>query len=229
MKRFYEKVEVAETPGGFEVLLDGRPIRTPARHAFVLPTRALAEHVAAEWAAQGEQVDRAAMPLTRMAGTAIDGLAGRREETREAVARFAEADMLCYWADQPQRLVELQQAAWRPLLDWAEERFGARLEVTSSLNPVAQRADTLSALAAAVRDYDDFRLVALSIAAGTAGSLVVGLALVEGRVDAESAFEAAQLDESFQIDEWGEDAEAARRREAIRAEFRHVQRLIEAL
>ena len=229
MKRFYKEAHVGESGDGFEVLLDGRPIRTPARNRFVLPTRALADGVADEWAAQAEKVDRAAMPLTRMAGTALDGLAGRREETRAAVARFAETDMVCYWADQPQRLIERQQAAWRPLLDWTEERFGARLGVTSGLRPVDQPPAALAALSSVVSSYDDYRLVALSIAAGTASSLVIGLALVERRIDAAGAFEAAQVDESFQIEEWGEDVEATRRRDAVRAELGHVQRLIDAL
>ena len=101
MKRFYEKVGVEEAPGGWEVRLDGRAMRTPARQPFRLPTRALADLVAGEWAAQGEKIDHQSMPLTRMAGTAVDGFAGRREDTRRAVARFADADMLCYWADQP--------------------------------------------------------------------------------------------------------------------------------
>ncbi|PJK28612.1 ATP12 family chaperone protein [Minwuia thermotolerans] len=229
MKRFYEKVGVEEAPGGWEVRLDGRAMRTPARQPFRLPTRALADLVADEWAAQGEKIDHQSMPLTRMAGTAVDGFAGRREDTRRAVARFAEADMLCYWADQPQRLIERQQAQWRPLLDWAEDRFGARLQVTSSLNPVRQSPAALEALERAVRSYDDFRLAGLSVAAGAAGSLVIGLALVERRVDAAAAFEAAQLDESFQIEEWGEDAEAAHRRAAIRGELARVERLVGAL
>jgi chaperone required for assembly of F1-ATPase len=229
MKRFYSQVDVVAEDGRFAVRLDGRPVRTPARNLLAMPTRALAERVAGEWRDQDDEIDRMSMPLNRMTGTAIDGLAGRRAATAAAVAAYAETDLVCYWAEKPQALIERQQAAWRPLLDWTERRFNARLKATSGVLPVAQDDIALTRLRDAVAAYDDFRLVALSVATGAAGSLVIGLALVEREIDARGAFEAAALDESFQIAEWGEDAEAAKRREALRAEFAHVAELVAAL
>lgn len=229
MKRFYKSAGVSEIDGEFHVQLDGRAIRTPAKNLFALPTARLAELIAAEWNDQGDEVDRARMPLNRMAGTAIDGLAGKRAATVGAVANYAETDMVCYWAEHPQSLVEQQQAVWRPLVDWVAERHGAELQVASGVLPIRQDEATLAALRNAVAAFDNYRLVALSVATGMAGSLVIGLALVEGRLDAEAAFEAAQLDETYQIAEWGEDEIAEQRRAQLRTEFGHVERFVRAL
>jgi chaperone required for assembly of F1-ATPase len=229
MKRFYTTATVSESDDLFHVQLDGRAIRTPAKRPLAVPTAKLAEELAAEWNAQGDDVDRSAMPLNRMAGTAIDGLAGKRRETVDAVANYAGTDMVCYWADHPQNLVERQQATWRPLIDWVAERYDARLHVASGILPISQDETALSALKQAISEMDDFRLVALSVATGAAGSLVIGLALVEGRLGAQGAFDAAQLDESFQLDEWGTDEIAEQRRAALLAEFGHVERFVRAL
>lgn len=229
MKRFYKTADVREQDGAFHVQLDGRAVRTPARNLLAVPTRSLAEALAAEWNEQPEEIDREAMPLNRMSGTAIDGLAGKRAATVAAVARFAETDMVCYWADHPQTLIEQQQTTWRPLIDWTCETYGAGLQVASGILPIRQNEAALDRLRLAVDGLDDFRLVALSVATGAAGSLVIGLALVAGRLDADGAFEAAQLDESFQIAEWGADEIAEQRREALRTEFGNVERLARAL
>ncbi|MDF1722694.1 MAG: hypothetical protein P1U65_18635 [Minwuia sp.] len=229
MNRFYKTAGVAEVDQGFSVVLDGRPIRSPARQLVQVPTRALAQAIADEWDAQGEKIDSRAMPLMRMAGTAIDDLAGMRDLTADAVARYAETDMVCFWAAEPERLVQRQQATWRPLLDWLELRFDARLAVTSAIHAQEQPRAALDALRAHVTALDNFLLVPLSVATGTAGSLVIGLALVHGRIDAVQAFDAAQLDETFQIEEWGEDDEATRRRAGIRAEFAAVERFCRAI
>ncbi|MEC9345250.1 MAG: ATP12 family protein [Pseudomonadota bacterium] len=229
MKRFYATVATAPAGDGHQVLLDGRPIRSPARRPVILPSAALASAIAAEWEAQGEKIDPKSMPLMRMAGTAIDELAGMRAQTADAVARYGATDMVCYWSDRPQKLLERQQATWRPLLDWLEQRFGARLAVTTDLRALEQPPEALARLHQVVHGLDDFRLVPLSVATGTAGSLVIGLALLEGRLDAAGAFEAAQLDESHQIEEWGEDHEATVRREGIMAEFSAVERFVRAL
>ncbi len=229
MKRFYREVGTEAADGGHAVLLDNRPIRTPARKLLVVPTAALADAIAAEWDAQGEEIDRRAMPLMRMAGTAIDDLAGMRDQTADAVARYAETDMVCFWASEPQRLVERQQATWRPLLDWLEATYGAPLSVTSDIHVQSQPPASLTVLRRQVHGLDNFRLVPLSVATGTAGSLVIGLALVTGRIGAAQAFDAAQLDETFQIEEWGEDEEATRRRAGVREEFDAVERFCRAL
>lgn len=229
MKRFFTTATVAAQNGLFHVQLDGRAVRTPARNLLAVPARKLAEALVAEWNSQGEEVDRAAMPLNRMAGTAIDGLAGKRDETAQAVADYAATDMVCYWADHPQVLVEQQQATWRPLIDWVADRFGAQLLVSSGVLPIRQDDTALALLLQSVRELDDFRLVALSVATGASGSLVIGLALVAGRLDAQSAFDAAQLDETFQISEWGADDFSEERRAALLKEFGHVERFAKAL
>lgn len=229
MKRFYKAAGIQEADGGFQVQLDGRPVRTPARKLLSAPSRRLAEALAAEWEDQPEEIDQAAMPLNRMAGTAVDELAGKREATADAVARYAATDMVCYWADRPQTLIEQQQATWRPLIDWVGERYGAKLQVASGVLPIEQDASALAQLRRSVGEFDDFRLVGLSVATGAASSLVIGLALIEGRIDAQAAFDAAQLDESFQINEWGTDEIAEQRRAALLAEFGNVERFIRAL
>jgi len=229
MKRFYKVAGVSEQEAGFQVELDGRPVRTPARKLLAMPSRRLAEALAQEWDDQQDEIDQAAMPLNRMAGTAVDGLAGKRDATAVAVARYAATDMVCYWADHPQALVEQQQAAWRPLIDWVGERYGAQLQVASGVLPIAQEEAALEQLRRSVSDLDDFRLVGLSIATGAASSLVIGLALIDGRLDAQGAFDAAQLDESYQIAEWGTDEIAEQRRAALLADFGHVERFVRAL
>lgn len=229
MKRFYKAAEVEAGEGGYGVVLDGRPLRSPARRPLLLPTERLAQAIANEWEKQGETIDRRTMPLMRMAGTAIDDLAGHRAETADAVAGYAATDLVCYWASEPQRLVERQQAVWRPLIDWAESRFDVRFDVTTDLRVVSQPEATLAGMKAVVHALDNFRLVPLSVATGAAGSLVIGLALVHRRLRADAAFEAAQLDESFQIEEWGEDAEAAERRRNILTELQAVESFIAAL
>lgn len=229
MKRFHKSAGTEVAEGGHAVLLDGRLIRTPARRPLVVPSLSLAEAIAAEWDAQGEEIDRRAMPLMRMAGTAIDDLAGMRDQTAAAVARYAETDMVCFWAAEPQKLVERQQATWRPLLDWLAQEFAAPLVVTSDIHAQRQPPQSLRALHDHVHRLDSFRLVPLSVATGTAGSLAIGMALVLGRITAAQAFEAAQLDETFQIEEWGEDDEARRRRAGIVTEFEAVERFCRAL
>lgn len=229
MKRFYKNAEVRAQDGAFHVQLDGRAIRTPARNLMAVPTAALAEGLAIEWNSQSDEVDRTTMPLNRMAGTAIDGLAGKRAATVTAIARYAETDMVCYWAEHPHTLVEQQQATWRPLIDWVADTYGGRLQVASGILPIRQDETALARLRGSVDELDDFRLVGLSVATGAAGSLVIGLALVAGRVDAQGAFDAAQLDESFQIAEWGEDEIAEQRRADLLAEFKHVERFARAL
>lgn len=229
MNRFYKTAGVVQGDDGFSVVLDGRPIRSPARQLVQVPTRELAQAIADEWDAQGEKIDTRTMPMMRMAGTAIDDLAGMRDLTADAVAKYAATDMVCFWAAEPERLIERQQAIWQPLLDWLELQFDARLIVTSAIHAQDQPQTALDALRAHVMGLDNFLLVPLSVATGTAGSLVIGLALVHGRIDAVQAFDAAQLDETFQIEQWGEDDEATHRRAGIRAEFAAVERFCRAV
>ncbi len=229
MKRFYREASVAPAAAGFRLMLDGRPARTPAKNPLVLPARAAAQAVAAEWAAQPDEFDPAGMRLTRLANTAIDRVTPNREAVLAEVARFAQTDLVCYRAEAPADLAARQHEAWHGLVEWAEERFGARLRVTAGVLPTPQPDAALSALRDAIRAYDNFALTALHAATAAAGSLVIGLALGEGRIDAEGAFEASCLDELFQAARWGEDAEAAVRRVGLRADIAAASRFLALL
>ncbi|MGK9232809.1 ATPase [Inquilinus limosus] len=227
MKRFYKTVTVVPVGDGFGVALDGKPIRSPAKAGFVLPSRALADAVAAEWAAQADDVVPATMPLMQLAATAIDRVAPNREHIVDTVAGYGGTDLLCYRAEAPAALAERQKAAWQPLLDWAMTALDAPLTATSGIVHQAQPDSSLAALRAAVAAQDDWRLTALHQATALTGSLVLGLALLAGRIDADTAFELAELDASFQIERWGEDAEATARRATLRAELQAAARLVE--
>ena len=226
MKRFYSEVGVAPAEGGFGVSLDGKPLRTPAKAPLAVPSRALAEAIAAEWRAQGAEVSVAALPLTRLASTAIDLVTARRKEVAAEVGRYAGTDLVCYRAGHPPELAKRQQEAWQPLIDWATLRYDAPLEVTAGVVPIAQSPTTLRALAAAVDAFAALELAALHLATSACGSLVVALALVDGRLDAEQAFAVSQLDESFEIEQWGEDAEQMQRRAALKDDIMLAERFL---
>lgn len=225
MKRFYRAVAVASRSGalgaaGHEILLDSRPVRTPAKAPLALPTAALAERIAAEWDAQDKDIRPETMPLTQLANTAIDRVPRRRAEVVGEIAGYAGTDLVCYRASLPVELAARQGAAWQPLLDWIEARQGARLEIVEGLLPKPQPEPALAAIRAAVGAYDDFLLAALYLVTASAGSVVIALALAEGEIDPDEAFAAAHVDELFQAERWGEDAEAASRRAKIQADFR---------
>jgi chaperone required for assembly of F1-ATPase len=215
--------------GGFEVRLDNRPIRSPAKAPFVIPSEPLARGIAAEWEAQGDQIAPAEMPLMQLASTAVDLIGQKREAIIDGVAGYAGTDLLCYRAEHPQPLVERQAQRWQPLLDWATLRYDAPLQVCAGLMPKPQPAEALRALRAAVEAMDDWTLSAFQTATGACGSLVVALALFEGRIDAEEAFEISQLDETFQIEQWGEDAEFTKRRAALREDIAACRRFVDLL
>lgn len=219
MKRFYKNVSVAEKDGGFAVTLDGKQMRTRAKAPFLLPSAAVARAIVAEWECQGSTIEPQSMPVTRLAGTAIDRVAPARPSVIDELTAYAETDLLCYRADRPSELVARQDAAWRPLLDWAEEEFVAGLKVTVGILPQPQPKRALAALREVVAAYDDMMLAGLHSVTTAAGSLIIGLALAEGRIDAKDAFEASQIDEAFQIERWGEDAELDVQRSAIRADI----------
>jgi chaperone required for assembly of F1-ATPase len=229
VKRVYTRVEICRVAGSWGVTLDGRALRTPGKSALILPTEPLAAAIAAEWEAQRDDIRAATMPLFRLAATAIDRTAPRRDLVVDEVANYAGTDLVCYRADHPPALAARQQAVWQPLVDWATTRYDAALAVTCGIVPTRQSAAALRAFAAAVAALDDFRLTALHALTGACGSLVIALALLEGRLDAEAAFAASQLDESFQIEAWGEDAEAAQRRQALAADIAAAARFIALL
>ena len=229
MQRFYKEAGVTETPEGFGVALDGKPVSTPAKRPLRVPTRALAEAIAEEWLAQGEAIDPKRLPLTRLASIALDLVAPRRLAVVAEVAKYAGTDLVCYRAEQPPDLAARQHAAWQPLVDWATLRFDAPLTVTTSILPVTQPAASLKALESTVAAYDTHRLAALHLATAASGSLVVALAMIEGRIDAEAAFAAAELDESYEIERWGEDAEQAKRRAGLKEDIALAARFVSLL
>ena len=229
MKRFYEQAEAGETADGFQVLLDGRPVRTPAKAAMALPTRALAEAVAAEWRAQETEIRPPTMPLTQLASTTLDLTIRQREAVIDQLAAYAGTDLVCYRVDHPPELVAREGQAWQPLLDWAALRHDAALLAVSGIMPREQPEGARRALRAAVAAVDDWTLTALQTTVTACGSLVIGLALIEGRIDAAGAFEASQLHESYQIERWGEDHESTRHRAALRADIADVRRFAELL
>lgn len=219
-RRFYTEAGFAAVDGGFRLTLDGKSANTPARNPLVLPTLALAEKVAAEWAAQVAVIDPARMPLTRIANTAIDGVAPRLAAVAEDLAAYAATDLLAYRAGDPARLAAAQAAAWDPILDWARAELGARLILREGVMHVTQPPETVRALADAVAAVTDpFRLAALHTLTTLSGSLLIALAVLRGRLNPDEAWAAAHVDESYQADAWGRDAEAEARLAARRAEF----------
>jgi chaperone required for assembly of F1-ATPase len=218
-KRFYRTADVAEADGAFAVLLDGRPVRTPAKAPLRLPRRDFAETAAAEWAAQGERIDPATMPMTRLANSVVDGVAHRRDEVAADALRYAESDLLCYRAEAPERLVERQAAAWDPLLDWAEERFGARFLVADGIRFVKQDGESFTALRNFVLGLDPWPLAGLHQMTTIGGSLVVALAVADGRLDTETAFAVVTVDDAWSLETWGSDEEAEAKLAERRRDF----------
>ncbi|TMJ61130.1 MAG: ATPase [Alphaproteobacteria bacterium] len=229
MKRVYREAKARPVEGGWGVALDGRPMRTPAKHELIVPSAALAEAIAAEWDAQQDDVRPATMPLTRLAATAIDRTRAQRDQVIAETTKYAGTDLVCYRADHPPELVARQQAEWQPLIDWAMLRYDARLAVTSGIVPQPQSPAALKAFAAAVAAQDDLRLTALHAMTAACGSLVIALALLERHIDAAVAFAVSQLDETFQIEAWGEDAEAAARRQALKEDIAAAARFVQLI
>lgn len=226
LKRFYKQAAVAETEDGFAVHLDGRPVKTPAGRRLAVPFRALAEAMAGEWQEQGEEIKPKSMPMTQLASTALDRVGPERATILEQLIRFADTDLLCYRADFPPDLVARQTSQWQPLLDWAADILGGRLAVTSGVVAVPQPAEALAALLARLESYDDWRLCAAQAACAASGSLVLALAMVEGRLTGQQTYEVSQLDETYQIEQWGEDWEAADRRAALQRDILAAERLL---
>jgi chaperone required for assembly of F1-ATPase len=215
LTRFYESASVAPFEGGFALRLDGRGARTPAKRPLVFPTRALAELVAREWAAQGAAIDPSAMPATRIANSAIDGVAAAMPETRAELAAYAETDLLFYRAGAPEKLVAAQAAAYDSVLDWAHKTFGVRFILAEGIIHVRQPERALDAVRGALAAIDGpFALAALHVMTTLTGSILIALSVFRGAFSAEEAWRIAHVDEDFQIGIWGEDDEAMARRAA---------------
>jgi chaperone required for assembly of F1-ATPase len=216
VKRFYKQVSVATDNS---ILLDGKPIKTPAKGELVTPTRALAEAIAQEWREQGAEIKPATMLLTKLANTAIDRAEPLRQEILRELSEYAQSDLLCYRAAEPIELRRRQQLGWDPLFDWASKTFGARLTTTHGVGHIDQDGATVAALERHLRAQDRWRLTALHSATMLTGSLILALALAQGRVSAAQAFELSTIDEAFQAENWGPDHEAQRRAQQHAAEL----------
>lgn len=228
-KRFY-KIAAAERLGdGWTVALDGRTIKTPERAALAFPTRGLAEAIAAEWDAQEEYIDLLNLHLTRLANVAIDRTPDARDGMADELARFCETDLICHIAEEPEDLIALEEGHWAPVRDWAADTLGVILVTTEGVRATPQPDASL----AAARDYalslDDFRLTGVVYAAGLYGSALLAMAVCEGVLPAEEAFEMSKLDEAWQASRWGEDEEAAAATETKREEARAIGRWFRGL
>ena len=219
-KRFYQQAIAGQSEGMFVVLLDGHPLRTPSRKLVALPSLGLAQAVAAEWAAQAGSIDPKTMPLTRIANSTIESVAGEMQAVADEIIRYAGSDLVCYRAASPAALVAAQARHWDGVLDWARDSFGARFVLSEGVMFVAQAATTVAAVKAGLsRCVGDgaqapFRLAALSVMTTLTGSALIALRCTMGDCTADEAWAAAHVDEDFQADMWGSDEEASARREA---------------
>lgn len=217
MKRFYDTVAVSKVDGGFEILLEDRPLRTPGRLPLRLPTEALAEAVSREWEGQGVEIDVSVMRMTGLANSAIDQVTLNRDAVLAKIVRYGETDLVCYRAVAPDELRRLQDRSWGPLVEWMRDRHGIQLNVTDNILPASQ--PDLGPVRQSLSSYGNFSLSALHTIASICGSLVVALGLVDGRLDSHEAWDLSQLDDSWQMEKWGADPDAVARREGQRAEM----------
>jgi chaperone required for assembly of F1-ATPase len=210
-RRFWKEATVRPEPDGFGISLDGRPVRTPAKRVLIAPTAGFAQAVAAEWAAQGEVIDPTTMPFTRSANAAVDKVALQHGEVAEMLAAYGDSDLLCYRAAHPQELAQRQAAQWDPILAWAEEAFGARLETRIGVMHAPQRAEALDALSRRVHAMTAFQLAGFHDLVSLSGSLILGFAAGHDLMPPKAIWDLSRLDENWQAEEWGtdEDAEAA--------------------
>lgn len=226
-KRFYKNAEYVETEGGFVIHLDGKPVKTPGRQLLVLPGARIAAAVAAEWNAQEKVINPAVMPLTRIANSAIEAVAGRFAEVADDAAKFAGTDALCYRAEEPDTLVARQRELWDPVLAWAGQLLGGRFVLIAGLIHRSQPASVLAAYRARLESFSPLQLAALHTATGLTGSALLALAVAEGFLSVDAAWQAAHVEEDFNIERWGQDTEAAQVRGYKRTEFAAAALILE--
>ena len=229
MRRFYRDVEAAPRDDGHAVLLDGRSVKTPKRLDLLLPSRGLALAVAAEWAAQGQTIDVAAMPVTKLATSTLDLFPERAANAREELLGYAAGDLLCYRVPAPADLAERQAAAYDPWLAFARERLGAPMIATATLDPIVPTPGSLAALERAIGAIDPWRLMALHQATRLTGSLVLGFAIERGVLNAPNAFDLALLEELYEIEAWGLTEETTARHARFKTDLWALQTFVEAL
>jgi len=229
-KRFYADVAVAPQDSGFVVRLDGKPVRTPGRALLLLPTERAAQLVADEFAAQGETLDLGSMPTYRLVNTAIDGVANDPQAVLEDILRFSSSDLLCYRADAPDSLVRRQNEAWDPVLDWARTALGARFNLAEGVIHVEQPRESIAVLGVHLgQRAEPLRLASLHVMTTLTGSALLALAVDFGELDAEAAWNAAHVDEDFQAEFWGQDADAIARRASRKRDMLAAANLLRAI
>ena len=226
-KRFYNAASVVPAEGGHAITLDGRPVKTPAKAPLVLISAALAQAIATEWATQGTHIDPATMPLTKLANTTIDAVAGAADAVAADIVAFAGSDALLYRAEAPAELAGRQSASWDPILAWAERTVGARLMPTSGVLHVPQPLEALAAIARGLQPHDPWRLAPTHVMTTLTGSALLALSVAHDAMTAADAWKAAHIDEDWQIETWGEDAEADTRRAFRWAEMSAAARFLE--
>ena len=229
MKRFWKEVEVEQADGGWSIRLDGRPVRTPARAELTVPTEALALAIAEEWRGVEDEIDPRAMPMTGLGNAAIDRVAPDKLAFGAGLARYAETDLACYRAEWPPELVQRQSEAWDALLAWARRRYDVDFSITSNLMHVPQPQATVERLAHAVTALDPVRLAGLSPLVTIGGSLAAALAVLEKAVAPDEAWGAVSIDDRWQIEQWGLDAEAEAALENRRCDFLAAAGFLELL
>ena len=227
-KRFWTDVTIEPKADGFTIRLDQRSVRTPARAPLVIPTLKLAEYVAAEWDAQGEIIAPSSMPFTRTANAAIDQVAPRRREVADNVAAYGDSDLLCYRAESPAGLVSRQTAAWDPLLDWAAHTLQVRLGLRTGVVHSAQEPDELARLSQTVHALSNFELAAVYDLVSLSGSLIIGLCVVRNARSGTELWAASRIDEVWQQEQWGEDAEAIEQERQKRRAFLDAAKFLRA-
>lgn len=221
-KRFWKQASVVETGAGFTVHLDGRVVKTPAKAALDVPTRAMAEAMCIEWDAQGEKIDPATMPVTRSANAAIDKVRIQRAEVADMLAAYGDSDLICYRAENPVALVARQAKAWDPLLDFAQKKLGAVLEPRVGVMHAPQDPDALSAMGEKVHALGAFELAAFHDLVALSGSLVIGFAAIYDYAPVDHLWTLSRVDEEWQISQWGDDDEAILQAEVKRRAFLHA-------
>lgn len=229
-KRFYAEVTVGQRDGGHAVLLDGKPVRTPGRSILILPTKEVAAFVADEFAAQQVEINPVTMPVTRIANSTVDGVAKEPQPVADEIVKYAGTDLLFYRAAAPQALVERQAAAWDPVLDWFHKDLGARFFLAEGVMHVEQPKESIEAVRRHVAGRTEpLRLAAMHVMTTLTGSALLALAVEAGAWDVEAAWVAANVDEDWNIEQWGTDAEAEHRRAFRKADMLAAARVVEAL
>jgi len=228
-KRFYQSAAAIKVAGGYHITLDAKPVRTPGGKTVLVQNKALGEALAAEWEAQKTYIELTGMGLNQLVNSAIDAGASELAALAGELAAYGESDLLCYRAEGPPALVARQAAAWDPLLDWAWTRYGARLRVTQGIVPIAQDGVAMAALRARIAQADAFQLCALRAAVGIGGSLIVGLAISDRHLNIERAWQLVNIDEDWQREKWGEDAQAAANRAGAFAAFAMAGHMLQML